>query len=109
VLQNVNDLLVGNTVIKSPQKMSVIQQSSKCSPRKYKLVTPKSELIENVENTTILNRCKEDLSDEQKYIPSTSGSGMQIIKHIPHFDLNAHDHPSACMVALKFNTITIAR
>lgn len=94
MLQKAKNVLVGKTVIKSPQKLSVIQQSPKCSPRKYKLVTTKSELIGNEENSTIMNRIKEELSDEQQYVPSTSGSGMQIIQtHIPHFVLKAHHSP----------------
>lgn len=99
--------MVGNTVIKSPQKLSVIQQSPTYSSHKYKTVSPKPKSIENEENTSILSRCKEEISNEEQYIPSTSGSGMQIIKHIPHFVLNAPHHPTACMMAVKFQTVTI--
>lgn len=65
----------------------------------------KSETIENEENTTISRR-SEELS-EQQYIPSTSGSGMQIITHIPHLVL--HTRPGFCMVAMKVRSISIAR
>lgn len=54
-----------------------------------------SETVENVENTTI-RKFKEEPSDDQQYIPSTSGSGMQIITHIPHYVL--HAHPGLCMI-----------
>lgn len=59
---------------------------------------------ENEENTT-KSRIKDDLSNEQQYIPSTSGSGMQqIITHLPHFVV-LHSHPGLCMVAMKYQTI----
>lgn len=95
--------MIGNTVIKSPQKSSVIQQSPTYSSRNYKLGNIKTEIVENEENRAV-NKCKEE-SDEQQYIPSTSGSGMQIITHIPHLVLNAHPG----MMAFKFQTVTIAR
>lgn len=65
----------------------------------------KSETIENEENTTISRRNEE--LNEQQYIPSTSGSGMQIITHIPHMAL--HTHPGFCMMAMKVQSISIAR
>lgn len=90
--------MIGNTVIKSTQKLSVIQQSSTYLSNKYKIDTVK---IENEENT--ISRIKEESSNEQQYIPSTSGSGMQIITHIPHFI--SHAHSGLCMMAMKFQTI----
>jgi len=62
------------------------------------------ETVENVENITI-SRCKDIQPNEQQYIPSTSGSGMQIITHIPHFIM--HSNPDLCMMKLK--GVTIAR
>lgn len=59
---------------------------------------------ENEENST-KSRNKEELSNEQQYIPSTSGSGMQqIITHLPRFVV-LHAHPDLCMVAMKYQTI----
>lgn len=72
ISQNVKELLIGNTVIKSPQK-SVIQQSPTYSLHKYKM-----ETIENEENTTVVSRRKETSSNEQQYIPSTSGSAKDM-------------------------------
>jgi len=92
--------LIGNTVIKSPQKSSVIQKS-----QKYKLVNPKLEPVDNKNNTTI-NRIKEEPEYDEQNIPSTSGSGMKIITHIPRCVLHAR-HPGLCM--MKFQTITISR
>lgn len=89
----------GNTVIKSPQKASVIQPSPIYSSQKFKMESVKSE---NDENTTI-SRCEKDPSNEQQYIPSTSGSGMQIITNKPHFVL--HAHPSLCTMAMKLQTV----
>lgn len=88
MLQNANSSLC-STVIKSPQKSSVIQQSPSYSSHKYKMGIIKSESVENEENTTT-DRCKEGPSNDQQYIPSTSSSGMRIITYIPHFVLNAH-------------------
>lgn len=51
-------------------------------------MSTKPKSIENEENASI-SRIKEE-PNEQQYIPSTSGSGMQIITHIPHFVLYAH-------------------
>jgi len=62
----------------------------------------KTEVVENVENTTI-RKFKEELPDDQQFIPSTSGSGMQIISHIPRYVLNAHS--GLCMMAMKFQTV----
>lgn len=53
-----------------------------------------SETVENVENT--IKKLKEEPLDDQQYIPSTSGSGMQIITHIPRYVL--HAHPGLCMI-----------
>lgn len=63
-------------------------------------------MIENEENRAVRN-FKEEAPDEQQYMPSTSGSGMQIITHIPHLVLNAH--PGLHMMAFKFHTVTVAR
>lgn len=91
--------MISSTVIKSPQKSSVIQQSPTYSSHKYKMGNIKPE-SENEENTS--DRCKEGSSNEQQYIPSTSGSGMRIITHIPHFVLNAHpDLHNPCMIITK--------
>lgn len=96
--------MIGNTVIKSPQKSSVIQQSPTYSSHKYKM-SIKTETIENEENTTISRHNEE--SNEQQFIPSTSGSGMRIITHIPRLVL--HTHPAFCMMAMKFQSVSIAR
>lgn len=66
----------------------------------------KTDTVENVENSTVRKFKDEPLSDEQ-YIPSTSGSGMKIITHIPRYVLPAH--PGLCMMAMKFQTVTVAR
>jgi len=64
------------------------------------------ETVENEENTTtVVSRRKETSSNEQQYIPSTSGSGMQIITHIPHFII--HSNPEFCMTELKSVTIAL--
>jgi len=68
ISKNTNDTLIGNTVIKSPQKSSVIQKS-----QKYKLVNPKLEPVDN-KNNTIINRIKEEPEYDEQNIPSTSGS-----------------------------------
>lgn len=96
---------MGHTVIKSPQKLSVIQQSPPTySSLKYKMGITKSEAVENEENS-IIKKFKENPSDES--IPSTSGSGMQINSNIPSFIL--HTQPDIRMTAMKFQTITITR
>jgi hypothetical protein len=100
--------LIGNTVIKSPQKSSVIQQSPTYSSRNFKVENINTEITDNEENIDVIEEeCTKETSDEQQYLPSTSGSGMQIITHIPHLVLNAH--PRLCMMAFKFQTVTLAR
>jgi len=74
ISQSVSETSNGNTVIKSPQK-TVIQQSPTYSSHKYQMENIKTETVENGENTTTISRRKEENpSNEQQYIPSTSGS-----------------------------------
>lgn len=51
---------------------------------------------------------KEEMNDEQQqFTPGTSGSGMQIITHIPRFIF--HAHPGIRMMAMKFQAVSFAR
>ncbi|XP_025415717.1 transcription factor E2F2-like isoform X2 [Sipha flava] len=73
--QNSNDSLIGNTVIKSPQKSSVIQQSPTYSSRNFKVENINTEITDNEENIDVIEEeCTKETSDEQQYLPSTSGS-----------------------------------
>ncbi|XP_050422647.1 transcription factor E2F6-like [Adelges cooleyi] len=76
ITQSISDSSNGSsTVIKSPQKATVIQQSPTYSSQKIKLQKHNT----NDENQSMI-RTNAELADEHQYIPSTSGSGRDMFE-----------------------------
>ncbi|XP_050541791.1 transcription factor E2F2-like [Daktulosphaira vitifoliae] len=81
ITQNISDNSNNdNSVIKSPQKLTVIQQSPTYSSYKYKVETVKS-YIENDDDHCVIDVPKEDMNiEQQQFIPSTSGSAKDMFE-----------------------------